>query len=412
MPPEIRPITPDELVDWVATSNVVFHVDRPAVEEAVFRREVLHQDLGRTLAAIDDKQRVAGTLYSFPAELTLPGGTTILADAVSSVTVLPTHRRRGLLTRMLEADLRAARERGEVASILIAAEYPIYGRFGFGPATDQAAYTVNTPAAVFRRAAAGTVNLLPATELRKVAPPIFDQFRRDRPGQIDRQPAIWDSHLRLRPAPWIASDQVLRCAAFMDPAGAIQGYVAYQVDGTWDRRLPTGKLEVLELIALTPDAYLGLWRYCCEVDLVSQVQARMRCVDEPLPWLLQNPRAALPNTQRSDLLWLRPLDVPATLAARTYATPGRLVLELHDPLNLCGGRFVLEGGPDGATCRATEASADLSMDLAALGALALGGTSPRILADAGAIDAQRPGALHQAEQLFRWPVTPWCSTFF
>jgi len=301
---------------------------------------------------------------------------------------------------------------GVVASILIAAEYPIYDRFGYGPATEQATYTVQTPAAVFKRAAAGTVDLLPAAHLREVAPRIFDQVRRGRPGQIARQPVRWDARLGLRRAPWAPAGYALRCAVFIDPAGDIQGYVVYRVEGTWERRLPTGKLEIIELMSLTPDAYLGLWRYCCEVDLVAHVTAGMRCVDEALPWLLHNPRAALPNTQRADFLWLRPLDVPATLAARRYASERRLILDVSDPLQLCGGRFVLEGGPDGATCRATDASADLSMGMAALGTLILGGVSAQVLADASAIDEHRPGALDVAEKLFRWPVTPWCSTFF
>jgi len=282
----------------VETMYVVFHVDRPAAEEATYRREVLDQDLGRTLAAVDDSRsehRIAGTLHSYPAELALPGTTCLTADAVTAITVLPTHRRRGLLSRMLEADLCAARDRGEPASILIAAQYPIYGRFGFGPATEQATYTVETAAAEFRRKPAGNVDFLPAAEMREVAPRIFDQFRRGRPGQIDRQVARWDARLGLRESPWAIPDHPMRTAVFNDAAGDIQGYLLYRVEGSWDRRLPTAKLEVIELMSLTSDAYLGLWRYCCEVDLVSQVAAGMRCVDEPLPWLLHNPRAALPD---------------------------------------------------------------------------------------------------------------------
>jgi predicted acetyltransferase len=411
--PEIRVIAPEELLEWVRTTLVVFHVDRPPDGEAAYRRDVLAQDLGRTLAAVDDEQRIAGTLFSYPAELALPGGTCLTADALTSVTVLPTHRRRGLLTRMLEADLRAARDRGEAASILIAAEYPIYGRFGFGPATRAATYTIDTAAADFCRTPVGSVDMLPAAQLREVAPRIFDHIRRGRPGQIDRHPSSWDARLGLIDAPWAASEHPVRCAVFNDTAGDIQGYLIYRAEGRWDRRLPRAKLEVVELMSLTPDAYVGLWRYCCEMDLVSQVSAGMRPTDEPLPWLLHNPRAALPSTQSSDLLWLRPLDVPATLAARRYASSARrLVLEVSDPLNLCGGRFALEGGPDGAACRATTESADLSMSMAALGSLLLGGVSLHVLAQAGLIDEQRAGALALGENLFNWPVAPWCSTFF
>ena len=137
-----------------------------------------------------------------------------------------------------------------------------------------------------------------------------------RPGQIDRKPISWDVHLGLRAAPRDPADHVLRCAVSTDDAGVIQGYVVYRVETSWEHRLPNCKLEILELMSLTADAYLGLWRYCCEVDLVSRVNAGLRCVDEPLPWLLHNPRAALVNSRRADFLWLRPLDVPATLAAR------------------------------------------------------------------------------------------------
>jgi predicted acetyltransferase len=408
---EVRAIGDDELEQWVATSHVAFHVSRSAAQEAAFRRDVLNQDLSRTLAAFDGAS-LAGTLHSFPTELSLPGGTSLTADAVSSVSVLPTHRRRGLLTRMLCADLQAARARGEAASILVAAEYPIYGRFGFGPATERADYAIDTHAADFTRAAPGKVELLEPPRLRDLAPSIFDRFRRQRPGQIDRNWSSWDARLGIVEVPWADRDSALRCVAYCTEHGAIEGYLTYRAEPRSERHLPRVNLEVRELVALSADAYLGLWRFCCEVDLVSQVTANMRCVDEPLTWLLHNPRAAVQLTTRTDMLWLRPLDVAHTLGARRYACEGRLVLEVDDPLGLCGGRFVLEGGPDGATCRATDAAAELSMGMRALGALSLGGVSVHALADAGLIEAHAPGALMSAERLFRWPVAPWCYTFF
>ena len=408
---EVRAIGAEELERWVATTHVAFHVARSAAEEAAFRRDVLQQDLRRTLAAIDG-DTLAGTLYSFPAELSLPGGTSLLADAVSAVSVLPTYRRRGLLTRMLSADLAAARERGEVASILVAAEYPIYGRFGFGPAAQRADYTIETAAAEFTRTAPGGVELVQASRLRELAPPLFDRFRRPRPGQIDRDGPNWDLRLGLAEAPWADGQRATRCVLYCAPGGAVEGYAIYRAEPKSERHVPKVSLDIAELVALSAEAYLGLWRYCCEVDLVAQVTAKMRSVDEVLPWLLANPRTALQETARTDMLWLRPLDVAQTLGARRYQCEGRLVLEVGDPLGLCGGRFALEGGPDGATCRASDASADLSMGMLALGAISLGGVSLHALADAGLIQEHAPGALMNAERLFRWPVAPWCSTFF
>ena len=408
----MRAIASDaELERWVAATHVAFHVGRSAAEEAAFRRDVLHQDPRRTLAALDG-DAVAGTLYSFPAELSLPGGTRLLADAVSAASVLPTHRRRGLLTRMLTADLHAARERGEVASILIPAEYPIYGRFGFGPATERADYAIDTHAAEFTRAAPGEIELVEPARLRELAPPIFDRFRRERPGQIDRDPPNWDTRLGLVQAPWADPKRTIRCLVYCVPGGDVEGYAIYRAEPSSERHVPRVKLEVAELMAVSAEAYLGLWRFCCEVDLMARVTANMRCVDEPFVWLLANPRAALQQTVRTDMLWLRPLDVPHTLSARRYACEGRILLDVADPLGLCGGRFVLQGGPDGATCRVTDAAPDLKMGMHALGAITLGGVSLRVLADAGLIEEHSPGALMAAERLFRWPVAPWCSTFF
>ena len=138
----------------------------------------------------------------------------------------------------------------------------------------------------------------------------------------------------------------------------------------------------------------------------------MRPPDEPLPWLLADPRAVLRQVRRSDLLWVRPLDVPALLAARRYQTSGQVVLEVDDPHELSGGRFLLDGGPDGATCTPTTRSADLRLSLFALGAVSLGGASLRGLVAGGHATVERPQVLAAAELLFQWPLAPWCSTFF
>jgi predicted acetyltransferase len=408
---EVRAIEADEMAAWVDAMHLGFHVQRPAEPDAQFRNKVLEQDLARTLAAVDGEHLV-GTLFSFPAELTLPGGASLVADAISAVTVSPTHRRRGLLTRMVQQDLCTARERGEAASILLPAEYPIYGRFGFGPATDNARYTLRQQAATFKRAARGSVELLEPQQMLDQAPQLFDRFRTTRPGQIDRPPINWEMRLGVREAPWQSEDKPPRCGLYTNPAGEPEGYLLYKVEGRFERHVPSGKMSISELIALTPDAYLGLWRYACAVDLVREITAEMRPVDEPLGWLLENARAALEQSLRTDFLWLRPLDVPATLGARRYLASGRVVLEVDDPLALCGGRFALEGGPDGALCRATDESADLHMDMSALGAISLGGTTLRQLFEVGAIDELRPGAVHAADRLFDWPQAPWCSTFF
>ncbi len=200
-------------------------------------------------------------------------------------------------------------------------------------------------------------------------------------------------------------------AIYRAPNGDVDGYVRYTATQEWDHMRPKGTLSVMELTAATPDAYLRLWRYCCEVDLITRVQAGDRPVDEPLVWLLRDGRA-LRQTGRFDFLWVRVLDVAAALSARRYATDGRLVLEVTDTLGIAAGRFALEGGPAGATCTTTDATAELTLPVTSLGSVYLGGMSVSALADAGRIDEHAPGALARADTMFRSPVTPWCSTWF
>jgi predicted acetyltransferase len=313
---------------------------------------------------------------------------------------------------MLTHDLQAARERGEAASILIAAEYPIYGRFGFGPATDHAAYSLQTVHAHFTAAAPGCVELVSPTDLRQVAPTIFEGVRRAYPGQIDRRPFYWDTRLGVRPPPWRNNGEPPRLALYTSPDGQPEGYLVYHVESDWTHHVPGARLEIQDLQTVSPEAYLGLWRYMAEIDLLSEVTVEMRRVDEPLAWMLADARKALRQTARADFLWLRTLDTPRLLEARRYAAEDRVVLEVHDPLGMAGGRFALEGGPSGATCRPTDAAADLRLGMFALGAISLGGVSLRTLHAAGHIEEERAGGLERAERLFSWPVAPWCSTFF
>jgi predicted acetyltransferase len=191
----------------------------------------------------------------------------------------------------------------------------------------------------------------------------------------------------------------------------VQGYLRYSAAQDWDHMRPKGTISVAELVAATDDAYLRLWRYCCEVDLITRVQASDRPIDENLVWLLRDGRD-LRQTGRFDFLWVRVLDVAASLSARRYSTEGRLVIEVTDPLGIAAGRFALDGGPAGATCTATGDTADLTVPVDSLGTVYLGAMSVAALGRAGRIDEHTVGALTRADAMFHSAITPWCSTWF
>ena len=216
---------------------------------------------------------------------------------------------------------------------------------------------------------------------RKAAQPVYEEFRSQQAGAIQRREYSWDIDFGLSEWPerprWKGF-----CVLYRDPPGTPRGYLQYHVDSNWEHRIPRNKVIVDELVSVTPTAYTELWRYLTELDLVATVSADDRPVDEPLYWQLADARA-LRQTARADLLWLRILDVPAALSARTYATANRAVIEIDDPLGYANGRFALEAGPDSATCRPTAEKADVSMRIGALGAAYLGGPSLAVMHRAG-----------------------------
>jgi predicted acetyltransferase len=406
---DVRTITPEELPAWMRVMGIAFHetFDPGPVAEVV--REIY--DLERVWAGFADGVLVS-TLRGMGTRLTVPGGAQVPATALSAVTVLPTHRRRGLLTRMIAAEHAASRDRGEPLGLLYASEYPIYGRFGYGAAIGSATWTVDALNGRVLGEPAGTVELAdPAASLADVTA-VFEAHRAVQVGEIWRRPTRFEFDLGLRSWPdepgWKG-----RLVLHRDSAGGVDGYARYTAKDVWEHRQPRYPLEVGELLAITDGAYLDLWRFLVEQDLVSSVRAERRRVDEPLTWILENARHAEPS-EVGDGMFASLLDVRGALAARTYAREDGMVLEV------VGGpwgpgareRVRLEGGPDGATCMATDAAPDLTLRSSALGAAYLGGGPLRSIVLAGGADEHTPGALARADAMLRTADPAWCTTFF
>lgn len=402
----VRTIEPSEIQDWVRQLSVGFHFEvAPGFPEYVLGTI----DLDRAWASFDG-ERVVGTLRSWATELTVPGPRQVRAAALTNVTVAPTHRRQGRLTEMIDADLRASAARGEAVGVLIASEYPIYGRFGYGPATQSARYTVMTKEATFRRPPTGTVELSDLATLREEGPALYDRFRVSQPGSIERSASWWDRSLRRVEVPGDepAKGQV---ALYRSPTGELEGYLRYDAASDWDGMRPQGVLHLRELLSTSRAAYAALWSFCCGVDLLTTIDAGQRSTDEALPHLLTDGRA-VKLAGVADFMWVRVLDVCAALSGRNYAVPGRLVMEVTDAMGISGGRFAVEGGHDGATCTPTTQSAQLTVPVDVLGSAYLGGASLRTLEFAGRLDEHQAGAVARADAMFRDARPPWCTTWF
>ncbi|MFJ4692755.1 GNAT family N-acetyltransferase [Streptomyces sp. NPDC088766] len=410
---DIRRITDAELPAWMRAAKTGF-LRTPTVTEAdVTARRTAHVG-SRTYGAFDAGTCVA-TFRSFPQELTAVGGTAVPADAISNVAVLPTHRRRGILTRLMTEDLTAAKDRGDVVATLIAAEYRIYGRYGFGPATSAAEWTIDVPRTGLDPhwpgpGDGGRIDLVGPEEVRKIGPELHERLRRSRPGAVSRTDVWWDSDTGVLRVFGEWSEPFY--AVYRSADGEVQGLVSYKADDHWgDAKQPLNTATVEWLIATTAAAERALWHYLCSIDWVVRVKSGPRAPDDLLPHLLPDPRAASITTQ-TDWLWVRILDVVRALEARTYGGSGSLVLEVTDRAGFTGGRFLLEAGPDGASCTPTGRGADLTLDVAVLASLWLGDESAPRLAALGRLGEERAGAALEADALLRTPGRPWCPDMF
>lgn len=414
MSADVRPIAASELPAWLRAQQTGF---LNAAHPTAGDHEQLagFVDLARTQGGFDpDTGRCVASFRSFPQELTVPGGGFVPSSAVTNVTVTPTHRRQGLLTRMMAAELSAAHARGDVVSTLIAAEFPIYGRYGYGPATSVSEWEIDVPRTGLdpRRPVpgdGGRIDLIDEAEVRELGPALHERVRAATPGAVNRDARWWRvitgvehmSHNTYTPS---------FHAVYRTAEGEVAGMVRYTTDDHWtDAKIPQNTLQVRQLLALTPEAERALWGFLCSIDWVMKVRTGYRAPDDLVPRLLPDPRAARLVTS-ADWLWLRVLDVVRALRARTYAVPGVLVLEVTDPSGPAGGRYRLDAGA--GDCVRTEEPADLRLDVGTLGSLYLGDESAVRLGALGAVTEERPGALALADAVFRTARRPWCPDIF
>ena len=360
---------------------------------------------GRMIGAFVEG-RLVGTADAVTSRLTLPGGAIVGHAAVTHIGVLPSFTRKGIATDLMRHQLRDIAARGELVATLRASEATIYERYGYGVASSSQTVEVQTARAALRPdvEAGGPVRLLDAAEAWDVLPGIYARNRPSRPGTIDR-PEVWWQGLRMRTESFPGPSYV---AVHGEP-GSESGFARYRPVDTesWfisDQRT----IAVEDFFAPTTDAYVGLLRFLLGLDLIDRVVFWMLPVDDPLPWLLVDRRAAR-VTAVHDETWLRVVDARKALAARGYVGDGTVIVAVNDSL-LPSNSASFTVTPDGA--EPTDRRAQLHTGVQGLGAVLLGGATWRSLVVAGLARADDPAALPIADRLFAVADAPHAGFFF
>jgi predicted acetyltransferase len=365
------------------TIRVATPEDLPAIAEADGRAFGVHYspedradqdallDPSRFLLAHDGDELV-GITGSFAFEVAVPGGALLPTPGVTWVSVQPTHRRRGILRALFTAQHRGFADEGVAFSVLTASEASIYGRFGYGVAGFDRGVEIDRRRAAFRDGVPdpGGVRFVDPVTARDHAPAVQRRWAQRTPGAVARDGAWWDDILRDRPD---------------GRGGASAAFHLACPDGYARLRRAGHTARVSDLFATSDTAHVALWRLLLSLDLVDTVEYWSLPVDDPLPHLLTDSRQVRTTGQR-DGMWARVIDVPAALAARTYAVEIDVVLDVPDPFLDRGGRVRLRGGPDGATCEPAAGAAAATVAMPALGSLFLGGPRALTLARAGLVE--------------------------
>ena len=420
-PYPIRPVSPEEFDAFNTVDLHAFHGSPLSQDD---RQVVVSRlEFDRSLAAFDGATPV-GTAAAYSFQITVPGRQTLPAAGITWVSVLPSHRRRGILSSLMRRQLADVRDRGEPVAVLWASESVIYPRYGYGRAMWHADFTLYRGEGTLAKTAAADGGLRlrimePAAAMPELAK-VYDAVLPTRPGFIARNEPWWRGVV-YDPPDRRPGTSPLHCVLAEDDSGP-RGYALYSAVNRWDSdtSLPDSTLNVREMVGADAAASAALAGDLLSRDLTTEFRIRGRPVDDPLLYQLADPRRARPRLK--DALWVRIIDVPGALARRRYSGPADVVIEVRDdllPSNAGRWRLTTAGAAadrDGleASCVPAGAAdgADVMLDVTELGAAYLGGTPLGALAAAGLVTEGRPGAIRQLSAALSWDLAPWCPVNF
>ena len=227
----------------------------------------------RVLAAWDGGRAVGGA-GAFPFMLTVPGGR-VAAAGVTLVGVLPTHRRRGVLTAMMRSPARRLPRARRAGGHLWATEDTIYGRFGYGVASFSGEIELPRERSAYSAAfeSRGHARLVPLDEAEGLVAPVYERVAVETPGMFARTCEWWQARALSDPDWRRRGSGELQCVVLESAGGAARPTRSTGSSPAFERGVQTGAIEVVEAMGDSPGATRAIWRYLLDVDWMARVKA-------------------------------------------------------------------------------------------------------------------------------------------
>jgi predicted acetyltransferase len=410
---ELRSVTDENFVEWRKAVRQGFGIHVHPDDIARLRND--RAELDRLIAAVDTgSERIVGTGGADSYSLTVPGGAVVPMAGVAYMTTSVTHRRQGGFSGMMNHIHDEARERGDIVSGLWASQAHLYGRFDYGLGVNSYDWEIDPSFGSLSHSPISDgdksdahVYFVDADEAAAMQPGIYERMRLQTAGSVDRNSGRW--RYQLFDEERVRDGASALFFAICEEDGEQTAYVAYRMRRKGDTDM--GVMEILEQVSVTDTAHATMWRFLLNFDLVGKITATNRPADDPLWWMLADPRRL--NRTSHDALWVRLLDIPKALEARTYNADGQLKMGLiSESQPALAGTYVLDIDDSQASVKKTNDKPDVIMTPADLSAIYMGGATPGALVEAGRIDTVTTGSLAKLHGMFSTDSAPWCAHYF
>jgi predicted acetyltransferase len=404
---EFRALKPDDLEQAAYVEAVAFYNETRPERLELLRR--IHPFTSTVGAFVDG--RLVADVRTTPMARRINGGA-VAFGLVGPVVCLAEHRRRGYVGRLLRLSLEWMHEHGLPLAGLYTPHDPLYQRYGWERAEGKKRYLFRAKDLNLRvRGEAGRLEPVGADDWQRLDA-VYRQYADPRNGPLHR-PEVWWREAVLRD---FLQDRSMQAVIWLDGQGEAQGFVVYTTRQAMvpGRMFPETEVVVRDMVAVTPDAYLGLWQYLLGHDIAARVAVHAP-LDDPFPELVVDGWPWKLEVERAEGAMLRVVDVEQALTMRPYCgeRPVSFTMRIVDasaPWN--DGVWRVEAAEGRMQAGRADGEADIELSVNFLAPLFTGHVRPDVAAESGMIGVNNEGALEQVTAAFSTTYPPYCSDFY